>query len=127
MVTTGVSLWIWRFLRPPTGRPARRVVGAICLIIGIARMGLISYAAETIIPSRFYGWLFLVLAVLIWATSYCRLSIIGRSVSILGFAMLAALATDIFIHSSPGNAMSGLILTYLAYVMLGEIVSQHDC
>ena len=119
---------IWRHLRPPTGRPARRTVGGICLITGLGRIGLLSFAAETTVPAPIYGGLLLAITVLLWATVYNRLSVWGRMVSVVSFALLTALAVDVFTHSSLGSETSGLILSYLAYIMLGETVSNRvDC
>lgn len=119
---------IWRYLRPPMGRPARRMVGGLCLIVGLSRIGLLSFAASTAVPAPVYGWLLIVLAAMLWATAYSRLSIMGRIVSVFGFAILTALAVDVFISASFGSEISGMILAYLAYIMLGETVSNRvDC
>lgn len=117
---------IWRYVRPPTGRPARRVVGGLCLIVGLSRLGLFAFAAETHVPASVYGWLLICAAVTLWATAYCRLSISGRAASAFGLAVLGSLAIDIFVHGTPGSELSGMILAFLAYVILGETVSTRD-
>ena len=101
----------------------RLVVAGVVLIFGLGRMGMFSFSNPTFLPALFYGWLALMIAGALVATSGRRRSrLSGRIVAGLGACVLAGLGADVW-----PAATSSLILWWLAGALLIESVADHDC
>ena len=109
-------------IAPPVGRNSRRLVAALALIMGLARIGLFSYGSSTWVPARFYGVLMLILAYGLWLTAgRWRLRAPGRTVAALGCGLMVGLGADVW-----PSVTSALILFTLGYTLLGEAVCREQ-
>lgn len=113
----------WTLIRPPAGRSARRFIAGVMIIMGLGRLGLYRSAAlSAFLTDDQYGLLLLVLGLALVVSLHWRLRWPGRLVAALAAILLAGMAWDV---GTVGVTL--LIEAWMAYGLLGEVFSSHDC
>jgi hypothetical protein len=113
----------WSLVRPPAGRSARRFIAVVMIIMGLGRLGLYRTASlATSLTDDQYGWLLLILGLALVISLRWRLLWPGRAVAALAAILMAGMAWDV---GAVGVTL--LIEAWMAYGLLGEVFSSHDC